>query len=126
MLVWGIVLKTDFLRFFDQVGRRIPPPQAYDFRAHCDKLLLVNTDWHNCSQARKVVEKGERYRKESFDDREWRPTGSVIDARTILVIIDTNLFDLVVTLIPYESAKAVCGMVAMWCGLCTTKCLKYW
>ena len=70
LLVCGIFLKTDFLRFFNQVGWRIPPPQAYNLGAHCNELLLVNTDWHNSSQARKVVEKGEWYRKEGIDDRE--------------------------------------------------------
>ena len=38
MLVWGIFLKTDFLPFFDQVGQRIPPPQGYNFEAHCNEL----------------------------------------------------------------------------------------
>ena len=37
------------------------------------------------------MEKGERNRKEGIDDREWPPTGWVIDARTILVIIDMNM-----------------------------------
>jgi hypothetical protein len=46
--------------FFDQVGRRIPPPQPYNLGV---QLLLVNTD---CSQAKKVVKKGEWYRKEGF------------------------------------------------------------
>ena len=59
------------------------------------------------------MEKGEWYRKEGFNDREWLPTGWVINARTILVSIDMNIFDLIVALIPYESAKAVCGMVVM-------------
>ena len=125
-LVLGIFLKTDFLRFFDQVGRWIPPPQPDNFEAHCNELPLVNTDWHNCSQARKVVEKGERYRKKGINYREWALTGWIIDARTILVKIDIKIFDLVIALIPYERAKAVCGVETMLYGLCTTEYLKYW
>jgi hypothetical protein len=54
-------------------------------------LLLVKTDWCNSNQARKVVEKGERNRKEGIDDREWVLTSWVIDARTILVMIDMKM-----------------------------------
>ena len=126
ILVLGIFLKTDFLRSFNQVGRRIPPPQVYNFGAHCNELPLVVTDWHNCGQARKVVEKREWYRKKGIDDREWPLTGWVIDARTIPVMIPIKCFNLVVALIPYERLKAVCGVEAMLCGLCTTEYLKYW
>lgn len=74
MLVWGIFLKTDFLPFFDQVGQRIPPPQGYNFEAHCNELRSGGG--------------GERHRKKGIDNREWVPTAWVIDARTILVLID--------------------------------------
>ena len=86
---------------------------------------MVNTDGHNCGQAGKVVEKGERYRNKGINDREWVRIGWVFDAGTILVRIDMKIFDLVVALIPYETAKAVCGVEAMLCGLCSTECLKY-
>ena len=68
------------------------------------------------------MEKGEWYRKEGIDDREWLLTGWVIDARTILVIIDMNM---AVAHIPDESGKVVCGVEAMQCGSCTAECLKY-
>ncbi len=126
ILVLGNFLKTDFLRFFDQVGGWIPPPQAYNLRAHRNELSLVGTDWHNCSQARKVVEKGEWYREKCINDREWPLAGWVIDARTILVTINNKCFNLATALIPYDRLKAVCGVEAMLCGLCTTECLKYW
>ena len=98
----------------------------YNFRADCNELLLVKIHWHNCSQARKVVEKGERYRKEGIDNREWLPTVWVINTRTILVGVGMSNFNLVGAMIPQERAKAVCGMVVMSCDWFTTKCLKYW
>jgi hypothetical protein len=79
----------DFVQFFDQVGQWIPLPQAYNVRAYCNELLLVNTDWHNFTQVGKVVpvENGELYRKKGIDDRGWILTCWIINARTILVFI---------------------------------------
>ena len=60
LLICSDILQTDFLRFLDLVGRRIPPPQPYDISTHRKELLLVETRWCNSGQLRDSVEKGER------------------------------------------------------------------
>ena len=80
----AVMLVCDPLIFFDLIGRRIPPPQPNNFVPHCDQLLLVKTEWHNSAQARKVMDKRERYGEKGIDDWEVVLTVRVIDARTVL------------------------------------------
>jgi hypothetical protein len=76
---------------FDHVKRWISPPQRYGFSTLCNKLLLVSAVWRNSSQARKVVEKRKRYRKERVDDREMLLAFWVIEAGTIHVSVDLQI-----------------------------------
>ena len=115
------MLVCDPLIFFNLVGRRIPPPQPNNFVPHCDQLLLVETEWHNSAQARKVMDKRERYGEKGIDDWEVVLTVWVIDARTVLReegFISTILK-------PAANLKAGCRVPAMFGDYSTAKYLNF-
>jgi hypothetical protein len=60
----------------------------------------VSAVWRNSSQARKVVEKRKRYRKERVDDREMLLAFCIIEAGAIHMNADLQIWDQVAAFVP--------------------------